>query len=299
MRKIAFFILIFSCCLSMTACGKKDDDIEWGWSEKIAQEIQEDGWVYTFEYIYPKDGEGFGAELIPYTFYGVNLRYRYNNDYTTTINVMENGEVVAKQVPQTIQILGQSNSAAIRHDMAYLDEWWNSGDITNEKLLSLTEEDLPFEELDKELFLQLVKTALDGEAHREGNYIDIPSYALLTEPEYLDDYKFQIGFLASMGCLDVIYIDVLYETGASYHDYVQLSDIIDDGAASEEQVQAFDLLKSISDGIVHDNDLQFDKKNNQDKIIADIDFARLYRMLENIEKLDYNAYIIEPKDILE
>ena len=114
----------------------------------------------------------------------------------------------------------------------------------------------------------------------------------MTEPEYLSDYKFQIGFVSDMGTIDVIYIDVLYRTGDAYNDYIQLSDMVDDGTASTEQIQAFDLIKSISDGIVRDNTFMYEYGANKNKNIANIDFSRLYNFLNDIENDNYNKYIL-------
>lgn len=45
---------------------------------------------------------------------GVNLRYRYNEDYVTTVTYMEDGEKKTKIVPQTIQVLGEANDSGIK-----------------------------------------------------------------------------------------------------------------------------------------------------------------------------------------
>lgn len=81
---------------------------------------------------------------------------------------------------------------------------YQAGEVTTQELLDLTVDDLTFEELDENIFIELVQAALKGEAHKEGNYDYLPQYALLTEPEYLNDYKFQVGFVSSVGCIDVI-----------------------------------------------------------------------------------------------
>lgn len=293
LKRYILIILILCQAISLCACSDKDKEhVEWKFSKKMARVVQEDGWVYTFDYLYSKDGSDSDT-LIPFQFYGVNLRYRYNDAYTETINTTENGKNVTKTVPAVIQMLGGANSQGIKNDMKKVAEIldYQNQDVTPEELLAINPEDVVFEELDKELFFGLMNEALNAEPHPEGDNV-LPVYALMTEPEYLSDYKFQIGFVSDMGTVDVIYIDVLYRTGDAYNDYIQLSDMIDDGTASTEQKQAFDLIKSISAGIVRDNNLMYEHGSNKDKKIADIDFFRLYNFLNDIENNNYDRYLL-------
>ena len=293
LKRYILIILILCQAISLCACSDKDKEhVEWKFSKKMARVVQEDGWVYTFDYLYSKDGSDSDT-LIPFQFYGINLRCRYNDAYTETINTTENGKNVTKTVPAVIQMLGGANSQGIKNDMKKVAEIldYQNQDVTPEELLAINPEDVVFEELDKELFFGLMNEALNAEPHPEGDNV-LPVYALMTEPEYLSDYKFQIGFVSDMGTVDVIYIDVLYRTGDAYNDYIQLSDMIDDGTASTEQKQAFDLIKSISAGIVRDNNLMYEHGSNKDKKIADIDFFRLYNFLNDIENNNYDRYLL-------
>ena len=293
LKNSVLIFLILCQAISLCACSVKDKEpVEWKFSKKIARVVQEDGWVYTFDYLYTKDGTDSDS-LIPFQFYGVNLRYRYNDAYTETINTTENGKNVTKTVPAVIQMLGGANSQGIKNDMKKIAEIldYQNHDVTPEELLAINPEDVAFEELDKDLFFGLIHEALNSEPHPEGDNV-LPVYALMTEPEYLSDYKFQIGFVSDMGTIDVIYIDVLYRTGDAYNDYIQLSDMIDDGSASTEQIQAFNLIKSISDGIVRDNTFMYEHGANKNKNIANIDFSRLYNFLNDIENDNYNKYIL-------
>ncbi|MCD8120529.1 MAG: hypothetical protein LUE29_13820 [Lachnospiraceae bacterium] len=282
--------------MTVCSCGDSEEQVNWSFAEKAALLVQEDGWVYSFTYTFNKEAGDEDDGLLPYNFFGVNLRYRYNEDYMTTISTMENGEMVTKTVPQTIQMLGLSNSLAQQNDMNKIAEIlkYNGGTVTNEDLLALTPENLDFEELDEELFLGLVQQALSAENHDEGNYVDLPYYALLTEPEYLDDYKFQIGLIADMGCVDVIFIDVLFRTGSGYADYVQLSDLVESGEANDEQITAYENIQKLEEGIVDENDLMFGKDENESVSIGSIEFSRLYQFLKNLEEGNYYQYVIEP-----
>ena len=228
---------------------------------------------------------------------GVNLRYRYNEDYVTTVTYMEDGEKKTKIVPQTIQVLGEANDSGIKNDMEEIADIlkYQAGEVTTQELLDLTVDDLTFEELDENIFIELVQAALKGEAHKEGNYDYLPQYALLTEPEYLNDYKFQVGFVSSVGCIDVIFIDVLYRTGNDYDSYKQLSDIIDSGTASDEQKKIYNMIEEITTGIVENNNILYALGEYENENIDNIDFSRLYSFLKEIEANNYYKYIIEPR----
>lgn len=290
-RRICIFISLIFVILCFTACNKKDTSIEWNFNMNIARAVTDDGWVYTFSYQYPKN-ENESDDIIPFNFYGVNLRYRYNDNYYETVPAIEDGKEVTKKVPAVIQMLGGSNSPGIEHDMEKIAEIldYENCEVTKEDLLSINQEEITFEELDKDLFFGLIDQALNGEAHEEGNYV-LPVYALLSEPEYIDEYKFQIGFVSDMGTVDVIYIDVLYKTGSEYNEYVQLSDLVDNGTATDEQKQAFEIIENISKGIVDENNLMYGYSSNNEKTVADIDFSRLYTFLKDIENYNYSKYM--------
>lgn len=274
---------------------ENNDNTEYTWkfSKNIARDINDDGWVYSFGYTYMKDGSD--GDLIPFEFYGINIRYRYHDDYYEEITKVEAGEEVIERIPTPYLMLGGASSSGIKQDMEKVAEIldYKNCNVTREELLAINPEDVTFKELDKDMFFGLVDEALNGEAHPEGKYIELPTYALMTEPEYIDDYKFQIGFVSNMGTVDVIYIDVLYKTGEGYNEYIQLSDMIDDGTADDEQKDAFQLISDISKGIVEENNLIFAKDKNCNKVIGNIDFSRLYNFLQNIENYNYMMYLQE------
>jgi lipoprotein len=288
MKRIIPALLSGLCICSVVSCSDSENnssESEWMFSKKVAREVCDDGWVYTFDHLYMKDG--FDNEgVIPFTFSGINLRYRYSDNISSEQNPGDHIPVV--------QILGNNGSPEIEHDMELVAEMldYEHGSVTKEELLMINPDDIEFKELDKDRFFNLMYDALNGEEHKEGKYPDIPSYALLTEPEYVDSYKFQIGFIADMGCVDVMFIDVLYEQGEDYNDYIQLSDLVENGKATNEQIQAFEALKSVSDGIVTENDLNYGFDIYKDNDELGINFSRLYTFLNDIESNNYVKYIV-------
>ncbi len=295
---LALIVVAFS--LFFVSCQKNDEEDEqivWNFSKQVAYDIDDDGWVKMFTYSYYKDSDNpDAANIIPFTFKAINLRYRYNDEYFSEYTYVDDeGEEHTKIVPNTIQIFGQGTNQSIKSDMLEISELlgYSTLTVTVDDLLSLTEDDISFEYLDENEFLNLINTALSAPAHEEGGYLDLPEYALLEETEYIDGYKFQIGFMVTMGCVDIINIDVLYKTGDNYNDYVQLYDLIKSGDASEEQVEVYDMILSLEKGIVENNDLLYDYKTYYKEEIGGVDFSRLYSFLKNLDKYNYTQYIVD------
>lgn len=285
--------------------GNKDDAVVWQFSYLTASEFHEDGWYFCFDKFFYKDGSE-ADDVMPYTFWAMNLRYRHADQQShaeetgNVQNTAEGNEDASEAEsfsgaagddaqwdgPYDVMWYGGSSGLAVK-DMAYINNFLKG--TTDEELLALRAEDLPFTEIDPEWFIGLVKTALTAEAHREGNYVDIGSM-LLAEPEFADGYKFQIGCVVFMGCIDAMYIDVLYESDTAPYGYVQLSDMVDAGTATAQQAELFELLQSISADAVSQNNLLSGFDKNRKKELAGIELSRLYSCLEDMEKNNLDRY---------
>ena len=117
--KKAFLCILIILSLSLVSCKDKDDnpkeEYNWPYTQKVAILSQDDGWYYTFSHSYYEE-EDNDSGLIPFNFFAINLRYRYNDAYMTTEKVVVDDKVVDKVVPQTVQILGASNSEEIKRN---------------------------------------------------------------------------------------------------------------------------------------------------------------------------------------
>lgn len=249
---------------------------------KIAREIHTDGWVFSFIRYGMKNGDDSG--VCKYAFNGINLRYRYAEKLGKTSS--------AAALQQGFMLFG-TGSEAEKRDMALIESIL-SYDKSDADLLALNPDDYSFETLNREMFFGLMKTALLGEPQKEGDsqlYWDKPAEAILTEPAYIDGYKFQICFLGSTGLVDELYIDVLYKTGNGKLDYSQLSDLVDSGAATDEQIEAFHLIKDITDKIKENESFITDADTYRNRKIGEIDFSRMYTFLENIHNNKFNNYV--------
>ena len=300
---IIALMLILSSCGSSSSDGSETSQTDTGLRYRMAFHIADDGWVYVFDNQYIEGSEDYGSQdngHYPFGFRGINLRYRYNDGFTESFEDMDDdGNKITQTMLQSTLILGRSDSQAERQDMdkiaEYLGYTREGTHLTTSELLALTAEDLDFKYIDAEMFLDLMHECLTSENDPHGGYRGIPTWGLFTEPQYIDNYKFQIGLIGGFGRVEVILFDVLYRTGDGLTDYVQLYDLVKNGEASEEQIQLLNTLQEIERGIVENNDFQYGIDEFKDKVIDDVAFSRLYVMLKNIMELNYGQYVVYPQ----
>lgn len=244
--------------------------------KNFARYVDEDGWVYTCAYTHYSDG--LPGSSAPVAFNVINLRYRSDSG--------------------SIQILGDGVSPETDRDMHEIATFLGYGESagterpTLEELLAQDRSTLKLEVLDEELFFKLFDEAVSGEPREAEKYIEYSGYALLAEPAYKNEYRFQIGFRLGMGHIDVIMIDVLYQNSDSPNGYVQLYDLVRDGTATEEQLSLYETIKAIEEGIVSTNDFCYGKSQYSSKKIASCELSRLYKFLKDIDKMDYMKYSV-------
>lgn len=271
------------------------------WQEKVARRELDNGWFFSFvQYTY-KDGDD--SELCRYNFFGVNLRYRFDDAYRQiqwhekddpNPNVQQyddylqnpagSGSDASLSVPRYLS-WGQG-SAAQRRDAEKIEAILTN-DKEPEDLLALDPADYEFETIDKDLFFGLMREALTGAPHEERtdlNYWEHQPLDVLVEPEWEDGYRFQIGYLMSSGCVDELFIDVLYQTGEGYADYVQLSDLVEDGTATPEQQEAWALIQTLTEQIKETEHFLARTDLYRDKTVSGIDFNRLLRFLTELNE---------------
>lgn len=300
-RHLLYLLVVGVLLILLPSCSEETDQTTLLY--RMALRVEDDGWVYVFDNQYLEGMEDFGSNeqtIYPFNFKGVNLRYRYDENYTTQLTDNDSyGNAVTRTVLQSTLWLGNSDSQIERHDMDIIADllgYEREGTHkTTSELLELTPADLEFDYIDGEMFVSLLRECLTSENKPAGKYLSIPSWALFTEPKYLDDYKFQIGLIGGYGTVEIIMFDVLYRTGDGLTDYVQLYDLVRDGKASDEQIQLLNVLQDIEAGVVENNDLQYMRNECDDDIIAGVSLSRLYDMLKNIEENNYADYVVHPQ----
>lgn len=303
-RLFQILLLLFIAISVVTACdgseshsNKNDSPLRY----RMAYRVMDDGWVYVFDNQYVEGEFDFSSQsdkVFPFGFRGINLRYRYSDEFTETVETKkDDGTIESQTVYKSTLLLGQSNSQIERNDLNKIAEYLgyerDGSYYTTSELLALTPSELDFSYIDANMFVDLLQECLGADPIDRGGYINIPSYALFTEPAYLDDYKFQVGLIGGFGTVEVILFDVLYRTGDGLTDYDQLYDLVKNGEASEEQIQLLNTLQEIERGIVENNDLQYAVSERGDAVIAGVSFERLYAMLENIMNGNYAQYIVQ------
>lgn len=295
-RKLVLLVLLSVVMVVFSSCGKKEAEV--AFFRKVAREVLDNGWVYTFVYEDLKDEDADNSDGIKYIFYGMNIRYRYDDDYAETIvhepESPDQGQCVIERVYPSCLITGGTEAEA--RDMRLINKTILDSSKRVDDLLALNPEDYEFESIDKEMFFRLMRKALTGEPQKENpdmSYWEKPSWALYSEQAYISGYKFQIGFMQETGYVDELYIDVLYSTGDGFRDYVQLSDLVEDGKATKEQKLAFEKIQSIVDGIKENESYIWGAEDYQNEQIGDIDFSRLGSFLKNIHENKFDYYFCD------
>ena len=259
-----------------------DEDSNIMFYRKVARRKLDNGWVYTFTREGMKDGND--SEVFKYVFYGINVKYKYAEKF---------GGISSEDNLNTGWLLFGEGSEAEKRD-AQLVRSILSNDKTDEELLALNPDDYTFEVLDKDMFFELMREALTGEAQAEGkdqNYWDKPYFMFLNEQEYIDDYKFQICVLNETGLIDELFIDVLYKTGSGELEYVQLSDLVASGNATEGQTEVYSLVQTIVSDIKDNTSYIYNSDSYRGRTVDGIDFSRLCDFLEDMHNNRFEDYM--------
>ncbi len=258
---------------------------------KIAHIMCDDGWC--FQFVEEKNKPGLMEDHRACVFLGFNLRYRYDEDYAITEELMDGNKLIAIETYLPSGMIWQEGPESHKRDSAIIHDFF---ELSEEEMLQADPKDYSFEALDKDMFFELVHTALEGDPEEVGSFeylTTLPSFAMTAEPEYLDGYKIQIGYIEPMGNIDELFIDICYQTGDAYHDYVQLSDMVEDGSASPEQAEAYRKLKEIERAIVEHNQLNYGAESYRTLELGGIQFERLATYLENLHQGKYEGYLGE------
>lgn len=266
MKKILAILLTLTLLISaLSACGKgkKETSEASPKGERyfhVAQKLLDDGTLYSFQYI---EYVPANSDCDKYSFSLSNLRYLEQFEAGFPDAYSRDQQLIANQ------ILKES--------------------YTPQEILALNPDDFTFEYLDKELVFQLIREGLTNEpepAIDDQYHWDRYDSGFFTEVAPSDGYEFQIAFASKSCGVDAFFIDVLYlaEDGT----YKQLSDMVDDGTATDEQTQAFAEFTKIIEAC-QKNDSYIIDEAYRETVIGDIDFGRLYTFLYNLHTNNWSA----------
>ena len=300
-RFISILIVTATLLTALTSCSQESKKA--AFFIKSAWEATDDGWVYVMNYEdFYKPGNH--DDLIKYWFYGFNVRYRFNDDYITTVykpsEDPSRGSGVTSVIVPSVLLAGGGPDKEKRDMQLINGTILDSGQSVDE-LLALDPDDYAFESIDKDMFFRLLHECLESEIpedRQDQTYRDKDVRNLLTEQMYIDGYKFQVGSVnVSLGYVGVVYIDILYRTGDGYKDYIQLSDMIDDGSATDEQREIFSKLQKIAfDCMEEDSYIANADSYRKDKT-GEVEFERLYKMMQNIHINNYGQYEVDTSSL--
>lgn len=291
-------------------------------SRKVARRVLPDGWVFTFIQNLNKSEADDDSDLIRYEFFGVNLRYRYDDEYIQVVShrgtdpepyTQRYADYLRRpaEIPGSGAVLRElyvpsrlnwgEGSEAQRRDMEQIDAILNSG-MTPEALLALDPADYSFESFDKTIFFELMREALNGEPHEEGTDLsgyELQPVALLTEPVWEDGCKLQVAYLSEMGCIDELFIDLLYKTGEGRRDYIQLSDLVETGEADPEQRELFELLQTVAERVKTSERFLAGAELYRGRTLGGVDLDRLWKFMSDLHENKPEAYyeLVTPETI--
>lgn len=238
------------------------------------------------------------------TFIGLDLRHRYEEGcWFDGYNQYTNPDGTPLYMINKIQATGRwfgHGSDAEKRDRKLVNEIMKkaldpaiSGDPDPA--------DYNFEVLDKDLFFDLLKKALaaapdEWSGERRDSTL---STEILVEPEWQDGYRFQIISAVRQSGIDEVYIDVLYKTGDGFNDYVQLSDLAEEGKADALQQELFLLLQDVRAAIKEKNSFTAMESVLKEKSIEGVDLSRLITFLQDLESAEpgvfsYSKYHDDP-----
>ena len=252
-----------------------------------ASAITEDGWLYVMDYY--DYGQSVPEDIIDvYNFQCVDLRYA---DESCRISSIDSPYLVyAASRTSANRGLEAANLAS---DLHQINNMILTKDKSPAELLALDPAEFAFSYIDKELFFSLLKEALSKETVEmcdQQSHLDGIAYgpALLTEPAFADGYRFQVAYhntvlaCATDGCVQHLYIDLQYET---VDGCVLLSQLVEQGVATDAQVQLHEQLCAIAKAIIANDDYTADAEHYGKLTIDGVDLGRLAPMLSSVAKL--------------
>lgn len=226
---------------------KKKEEATINFNQRSASVEKEDGWYYMYYIQFNKNDEGT-IENPTYWFGGDNLKYKVLEDYI--VPMYENGKKVGETTPAVPSLLyNKKYSKELERINAFLDEKKFTDQITVDDL----ELDLTY--FKKEDIVELHNMAIQKENATEGKYIYLPESNIIQD-ELVDGYLWQAGYIGFYGNIAQVNIELIYKND------VYLSDLVEEGKATEEQKAIYNKIEEIEKLILEKQ--EFDQVSEQD-----------------------------------
>ena len=237
------------------------------YGEKIYITKGEDEWYYQF-LIAPSIADGDTNNFL----IGCNLKYSSLDNYYVPV-YSENGELIDKWPSEPtlatsqVSVNGVTAASEVMKIDAFFDENQFKREITVEDL-----DDLKLYHFDKNFIVDLFNNAYNTEFDKTVTKFNLSGCSIQSDTEQ-DGYKYNIGVMHLRRGIGVIRIDLLYSDG-SY-----LSDLVEEGSATNEQKEIYDNFKKIEDYIVENQEVNI-------RDVFDLNDEVYIRLYEIIEKFD-------------
>ena len=247
---------------------EENQDAIKSYAERIAITKGEDGWYYQFlTTTYDNGNDDTNNFLI-----GCNLKYSKLDNYYVPV-YSEDGELIDKwpSFPRLSTSQKSINGVTEADEVGIVDDFFDEKqfrrEITVEDLA-----DLKLYHLDKNLIVELFNKSYNTDFDKTITKFNLSGCSIKSDSEQ-DGYKYNIGVMHLRRGIGVIRIDLLYSDGT------YLSDLVDDGKATNKQKEIYENFKKIEDYIVENQEVNIRDVFNLDDEV----YTRLFNIIEKFD----------------
>lgn len=278
------FVILFSACKVSTPT---EEVPEINFSTMASTLETNDGWVYYCYAEFDKDSNIQDARSVNFSYDAYNIKYNYLEDCRIPVIDSNTGEIMDYQYSSIpyISLIPEFN-----RDFAKVENWLEENKPISP--ISKTDiEDLDLKIMDVDLFIKLFNEMITSQKLETGAFYNYFEGDMKREEIYLDGYKWQIGYVVMHGVMKNINIELLYYDDTQnendkknkddeyFRDGIHLSDIVNTGKATPEQIQIQKTVDELEKKIIESQNLF---PENLDYSIGDIDFNRLEHLLKSL-----------------
>ena len=251
---------------------EENQDAIKSYAERIGIIKGEDGWYYQFLTTTYNNGEDDTNNF----FSGCNLKYSELDDYYVPV-YSEDGEVIDKwpSIPRLTASQKSINGVTESEESDMIDDYFD--EMQFGRAIDINDlDDLDLYHFDKKFIVDLYNKAYNSEYDKTITKFNLKGCSINSDEEgedYKDGYKYNIGVMHLRRGIGVIRIDLLYSDGT------YLSDLVEDGKATNKQKEIYENFKKIEDYIVENQEVNIRDVFNLDDEV----YIRLYNIIEKFD----------------
>lgn len=282
-KKIIAVFLILAMLLPLGACSKEDEQetVQSAYSDfyridKTAVVELDSGW-----YLFVDFEEGYSAEtdeLEDSVFWidGSNLKYQNLTEFNVPIIDRQTGEIIDKIAPAVNSFSANTEYKEVLDKIEdYVLQRDNSTELSVEELDFVDTDGLLFSKEDVvEAFNAAMKNPVRTSKTEPVKYSKIP-FDDIVKGNKMAGYSWQVGYIVPGGMIQAVNIELKCSDGR------YLSNL-DENELNDEQKQVLEEIEIIENAIKTEQSFVAPSYNFEKKI-GDVDFSRLYLVLNEIE----------------